>query len=101
MTFHKCTISGFDQSTGRTYECEKTYFFIDRPEAIVLMPPVMHSKDKDALLLGNFAENIPQGTEIEELLLNAQTPLILADSNISETDKNTLINYSSEFEKCN
>ncbi|MBU2100390.1 hypothetical protein KKG83_06975 [Candidatus Micrarchaeota archaeon] len=98
MTFHKCTISGFDQSTGRTYECEKTYFFIDRPEAIVLMPPVMHSKDKDALLLGNFAENIPQGTEIEELLLNAQTPLILADSNISETDKNTLINYSSEFE---
>ncbi|PIN98445.1 MAG: hypothetical protein COT90_04380 [Candidatus Diapherotrites archaeon CG10_big_fil_rev_8_21_14_0_10_31_34] len=98
MTFHKCTIAGFDQGTGRTYDCEKTYFFIDRPDAVILMPREIHSKDKDSLLLGNLVENIPKGTEINELLLNAQTPLVLSDSNFSVLDSNELIQFSSEYE---
>ncbi len=98
MTFHQCTISGFDASQGKTYDCEKTYFFIDRPSAVILMPSLMHSKNKDLLLTGNLTENIPQGTDIDELLLNAQTPLILTDSNLSDSDKNELMNYSKTFE---
>lgn len=98
MTFHKCTISGFEQGTGRTYECEKTYFFMDRPKAVILMPYSVHSKDKEALLAGNLVENIPLGTGIDELILNAQTPLILSDSNFSVSDSNELIQYSNKFE---
>jgi preprotein translocase subunit SecD len=98
MTFHQCTISGFDPQQGKTFDCKKTYFFIDRPKAVILMPPSMHSKDKELLLQGNLVENIPSGTEIDELLLNAQTPLILTDSNISASDKNKLVEYSENFE---
>jgi len=98
MTFHKCTITGFDEAQGKTYDCEKTYFFIDRPKAVILVPPTLYQKDKDLLLAGNFVENIPLGTDIDELILNAQTPLISTDSNISDLDKNKLIGYLGEFE---
>lgn len=97
-TFHKCTISGFEQGTGRTYDCEKTYFFLDRPEAVLLVPRAVYDKDKASLLLGNLVENIPKDTEIDELLLNAQTPLILSDSNFSVLDSNKLTEYSVLFE---
>ncbi len=99
MTFHKCTVTGFDQSTGKTFDCEKTYFFIDRPKAVILMPDSMYLKDKDVLLAGNLVENIPFGTEIDELVLNAQTPLLLVDANLSDLDKNKLIEFSSDFEE--
>ncbi|MFH1894972.1 MAG: hypothetical protein ABIJ74_00095 [archaeon] len=98
MTFHKCTISSFDQQAGKTYDCEKTYFFIDRPAAVILMPLELHEKDKSVLLAGNIVENIPQGTELDELILNAQTPLILSDSNLSDSDLNKLTGFSAEFE---
>ncbi len=98
MTFHKCTITGFEQNTGKTYECEKTYFFMDRPHAVILVPRTVFESNKEMLLQGNMVENIPPNTDIDELILNAGTPLIISDSNLSDEDKNKLINFSEDFE---
>lgn len=83
MTFHRCVKSGFDSATGQiTYECDKTYFFLDRPSSsVLLIPKSAYSSDRDILAAGNRLKNIPSGLDIEELLLNANLPYIVFDAN--------------------
>ncbi|MFH1545538.1 MAG: hypothetical protein ABIE23_05660 [archaeon] len=84
MTFHKCKITSFDPAQGRTYECEKTYFFIDRPtEAVLVIPSLVYSNDTEMLLKGDRLVGIPEKTDIENLLSNASAPFIVFDENLS------------------
>lgn len=84
-SFHKCTRTGFDaQTRTSSYECEKTYFFIDRPtNAVLILPRDLYDADKEIYLNGNITENIPQGTKIEEVLGNIIIPHLAYDRNLS------------------
>jgi len=81
MSFHKCELISFSPETGREYDCEKTYFFIDRPkDAVLVMPKSLYVADEQILLQGLIAEGIPDGTRIEEILLNSQAPYFLTET---------------------
>ncbi len=80
LSWHRCELTGYDQSTGRQYECDKTYFYIDRPkETVLVVSRETYETDRLLLIEGNRNENIPFETEIEEILLNSAMPHIIAD----------------------
>ncbi|MBI4052448.1 MAG: hypothetical protein HY394_00245 [Candidatus Diapherotrites archaeon] len=74
--FHKCTLTGFDpQANQQQYDCERTYFYIDRPKnAVLVLPAKTYERDRQIFLAGNQLKNIPGETQIEEVLENAALP---------------------------
>lgn len=91
MVFHRCTVISYDPQSGNQYDCEVTYFFIDRPtNAVLIIPEYYYSYDKELLFQGNIEHDIPQETKIEELLLNAQIPYFIVDENLSTEQKDRL-----------
>lgn len=85
MVFHRCTATGYDSKGASQYDCDLTYFFIDRPkEAVLIIPQKVYAADTEILLNGSQQEDISQGTQIEELLLNAAMPYFIVDENLSE-----------------
>lgn len=93
MSFHQCTASSFDSTGKPTYDCKKTYFFIDRPQKSILVYSLkQYNSDRDALLIGNTNAGIPSQTSLEEVLLNAQLPYFILDENssFSAADQNRL-----------
>jgi len=91
-TFHKCTI-GFDPQTNqKTYDCEKTYFFIDRPlDSVIVLSIDQFNYDKELYLKGNRLASIPEKTKIDELKKNASVPFIVFDQNLSAEQKEELL----------
>jgi len=82
MAFHKCELISYSQETGRSYECEKTYFFIDRPkDAVLVLPKSLFVSDQQLLLQGLLAEGIAEGSKIDEIILNAGIPHFLVEGN--------------------
>ena len=97
--FHKCSATSFDVDLGTSYDCEQTYFFIDKPqESILVIPSTMYSLDSDLLQRGNFLENIPEETSIEELLTNASLPYLVVntDDNFSVLELEQLNGFVGE-----
>lgn len=88
MTFHKCTLVSYSPQTGKEYECEKTYFFIDRPkDAVIAMPREQYYLEEQLLLQGIPSEGIAQGTKISEILLNSQVPVFSVEKNSFSTEQ--------------
>lgn len=87
QTFHKCSPAGANPNGTVMYECEKTIFFLDRPNAVIITTQEQYSKDTDLLLSGNRFENIPIGTEIEELIVDSQLLVIVLDNNSLDMQK--------------
>lgn len=85
MVFHRCHLSAYDASTGSQYECDSTYFFIDRPsDAVIIYPANLMADDREILKTGNITENVPAKLKVEDLLQNINTPYLkLTDSNLS------------------
>ncbi len=82
MVFHKCTAVSYDVTSGTTYDCEKTFFFIDRPAgSVLIIPEDTYANDTALLQQGEVLHNIPQGTDIGLLIRNANVPFIITDSN--------------------
>lgn len=82
MAFHQCEIISADPTAGRQYECKQTYFFIDRPqESVLVFSATVFSQDRDLLLVGNQTADIPAGSSLADLLLNANVPYVVLDSN--------------------
>ncbi|HZX20172.1 MAG TPA: hypothetical protein VFF13_04110 [archaeon] len=96
--FHKCTAVSFNQQSGSVYDCEKTYFFIDRPsQSVLIIPESTFSKDSSMLLAGNVLENVPSETDIDELLVNANLPfVVVSGTGFSESQLTQLTNLFSE-----
>jgi preprotein translocase subunit SecD len=85
LTWHRCSLVGYTPEEGREYECDRTYFYIDRPkESVLIISKSYFEADKQLLLRGNRAENIPAGTDIEEVLLNAAIPYLVVEDSFSE-----------------
>lgn len=96
LSFHKCRLIDYEASE---YECSLTYFFIDRPkDSLLLLSKQRFEEDKRIFSQGT--NRIPQGTDLEELLLNAGTPYFLVkDNNLSQTQINELKALSEKKEK--
>ncbi|AJF60413.1 MAG: hypothetical protein J4224_04375 [Candidatus Diapherotrites archaeon] len=95
--FHKCAILSYSVEQGNQYDCELTYFFIDRPaNAVLVIPRDVLELDRQLLLLGNPADDIPQGVEISELLDNSAIPYFVVDNNLSEKQLSKLQEIAAE-----
>ena len=87
-SFHRCKIVSYNAAAGNQYECDRTYFFVDRPvDSVIVMPIALYNSDKDTLNAGNMLQSIPQSTKIEELLLNINSPNLIVDENLSAEQK--------------
>lgn len=93
LTFHKCFVVAFDPATNQEqYDCEKTFFFIDRPvNSIVVMPASQFDADEQLFLAGSVSENIPQGTLIDDVIFNSGVdPYLVSSSGFSDEQKNEI-----------
>jgi len=89
--FHRCKITSYNATAGNQYDCDRTYFFIDRPvESVILMPIALYNSDKAALSAGNMLQSIPQNTKIDEILLNINAPNFTVDENLSSEQESEL-----------
>ncbi|MAG17969.1 MAG: hypothetical protein CL944_00675 [Candidatus Diapherotrites archaeon] len=97
-TFHKCDQISFDVQYGGSYNCESTFFFIDRPsDSVIIVPQRVFSNDTALLGAGSVLENIPQGTSIDDLLENAGlTHFIVSDTNFTSAQLAELENLVQE-----
>jgi len=93
MVFHRCSLGPFDPTgTSGQYDCDKTYFFIDRPEdSVLVLPRDLYESDKQLLIQGNQTEDIAADTLIDELLENSAMPYFIIDSDgLSSEQKSEL-----------
>jgi preprotein translocase subunit SecD len=83
MAFHRCRLTSFSQEeSGKKYDCDKTYFFLDRPaDSLLVVPSETLARDEILLQNGNRAEDIPAEMTSEEVFLNANIPYLAIDSN--------------------
>ncbi len=82
-TFHQCSITGFDTSGKPIYDCEKTIFFLDKPEAIIIISEDYYDSDSEELFNGNRLLNIPIQTEIDEVIEDSLLNIIVFDGNLN------------------
>lgn len=80
-TFHQCTATGFAQNGTPNYDCAKTIFFLDRPNALIVTTEEQYTTDADGLNTGDKFENIPQGTSIDTLIEDSMLTVLTVDSN--------------------
>ncbi len=82
-TFHRCTRTGFDQQINKpAYECDKTYFFLDRPvDSVIVVPRGLYEENEEALLDGIPLHNIAEDTSLEEIIAVSNIPVFVADEN--------------------
>lgn len=83
-TFHQCATTGFDASGKPIYDCEKTIFFLDKPDALIIISEDYYDEDEELLFAGNRLLNIPAQTEILEVIEDSQLGFIIFDGNINE-----------------
>ncbi len=98
LTFHRCELISYSPDAGREYECDKTYFFIDRPKkAVLIIPDAVYYNDEQILLQGLPEEGIPTGTKIKEVLLNVASPyLVVSDDGFSAEQMQELQGLAAE-----
>jgi preprotein translocase subunit SecD len=92
-SFHQCTATGVSSNGQTNYECERTIFFLDRPNALIVVSQEQYEKDIELFNAGNRLENIPQETDIEEIITDSMNKVIVLDGNsfdesIAEKDLN-------------
>lgn len=91
-TFHQCTPVSFTPGGQPIYDCAKTMFFLDKPNAIIIVSEEQYENDREYLFLGDRQLNIPQQTNIDEVVENSQLPVIIfrdeLDYNYLSTIKN-------------
>lgn len=78
--FHQCTATGFSNNQ-KQYQCEYTYFFIDRPSnALVVYPKTVRNADEEKVF-SSVNVQIPSEVGLDEIIQNSQLQLIEVDSN--------------------
>jgi preprotein translocase subunit SecD len=80
-TFHQCNATGFSSTGAPSYDCEKTIFFLDRPNALIVTTLDQYEKDGELFSVGNQYENIPQDTDVEKLIKDSMLKVMILDGN--------------------
>lgn len=80
--FHQCDVVSIGTDGSPVYDCAKTFFFLDKPNALIVITEEEYETDSETLDAGNSFADIPPGTGIDSLIENSQLPFILLeDSN--------------------
>lgn len=80
MTFHKCTPIGY--GTQVEYDCEKTYFFIDRPiDSIIIIDNETYFAEREVPSAPELLQS--DYLKIEEILDQVRTKYYVVDSNLT------------------
>jgi len=96
MTFHRCTPIGY--GTQIEYDCEKTYFFIDRPiDSIIII-------DNDTYFAEREVPSAPELLQsdyikIEEILAQVKTKYYVVDSELTSDQVNELTSDLNVYSK--
>ena len=88
-TFHKCSATSFSASGQPIYECEKTTFFLDKPEALIVISEDQYAIDETMLYAGDTFLNIPAQTDITQVIEDSRLDVIVYSGVF---DENTLYN---------
>lgn len=97
MTFHKCTAVGYD-SKKVEYDCEKTYFFIDRPvDAIFVVDTETYSDERQVPISPEMAGSdlIP----FDEIISQVNTNYYVVGSELTEEEKEKILIDSEKYSK--
>lgn len=86
-TFHQCTAIGFSTTGVPNYDCERTVFFLDKPEAIIVMTQDEYDYDASLFVQGNKVESIPAETDPEELIEDSQLEVFIIDNDSIDLNK--------------
>jgi len=78
-TFHQCNAVSFSSNGTPVYDCEKTVFFLDKPNALIVISEEQFDLDSQSLFEGNMKENIPAETSIDELIEDSQLKVMIID----------------------
>ena len=78
--FHQCSVT-LGSNGKPAYDCAKTIFFLDKPEALVVVSQEQYDADTALLLEGSGLEGIPAGTSLEEVISDSQVPVVIYDQN--------------------
>ena len=92
-TFHQCSATSFTPDGKPIYDCEKTIFFLDKPDALIVISEDQYALDEEAMFIGNRLLNIPQQTEIEEIIEDSQLNVIVYDGSL---DVNALVGIQTQ-----
>ncbi len=88
-TFHQCTAISFTSAGKPVYECERTTFFLDKPNATILISEEQFDFDEQELLLGNTFINVPAETSITEVIEDSRINVVTYSTKTG-LDKNAL-----------
>jgi preprotein translocase subunit SecD len=83
-TFHKCSATSFNANGQPIYECEKTIFFLDKPEALIVISEDQYSIDETLFYKGDTFQNIPAQTDIAEVIEDSMLDVIIYDGQFDE-----------------
>jgi preprotein translocase subunit SecD len=90
-SFHQCDAVSTTPTGKPIYDCEKTYFFLDKPDALIVISEDQYDIDSDLFYIGDRAKNIPSESDIDELIKNSLLD-ILVFSSMESLDENIMNN---------
>jgi preprotein translocase subunit SecD len=93
-TFQQCTANSFSASGQPIYDCEKTIFFLDKPQALIVTSEDQYTIDEGLLRLGNSYLNIPDQTNIDEVIEDSLLEVVVYDGTLNDEalDRALLVN---------
>lgn len=96
MVFHQCTPVGYNNGQ-ETYDCAKTFFFVDRPnDSILLMDSELYMQEKNVpTALEVSSDYIP----IEELFSELTVPNYIVDSSLTDKQLEEITNDFNDYKK--
>lgn len=97
LAFHKCSMIGYGSDSEENYDCENTYFFIDRPNAVIIMSEDQYLLDRDLFMAGNSLKGMPSNLLIEDVVSNSALPLIqVTKEGLTADNLSSLKEYSKQ-----
>ncbi len=86
--FHRCTPTVTD--SGETdYDCEKTYFFIDRPsDSIIILDKTLYNSEKQIPVSPESASS--SYMSIDDVLAQLNVPYYIVDDNFTDEQLNSI-----------
>ncbi|MFA5357795.1 MAG: hypothetical protein WC308_02635 [archaeon] len=85
-SFHQCDVTSIGANGQPVYDCAKTIFFLDKPNALIVISEDRYESDSEIFGTGYALADIPQETDIEILIEDSQLPVIVYGASV---DANT------------
>ena len=97
MTFHKCSPTGYENNSV-VYECEKTYFFIDRPtDAIMIVDNDTYLEEKQVPVSPELVNS--NMISFDEIVSQLNTNYYIASDNLTDEQLSKIKTDFNKYQK--